>query len=66
MNETQVTLTLTAGQARRIIRALERSRRYWHMPEQLEGYENAVAISHDYRELANEVRDQIKAQDVAP
>lgn len=66
MNETQVTLTLTAGQARRIIRALERSRRYWHTPEKLEECENAIEISHSFRELANEVRSQIKAQDVKP
>ena len=66
MNETQVTLTLTAEQARKIIRALERSRRYWHTPEKLEECENAVSISRSYRDLANEVRSQIKAQDVTP
>lgn len=62
----EITLNVTAEEARRIVRALERSRIYWRGTEMIERYEGAVRISHKYRDLARDVREKIKEQEAEP
>lgn len=62
----EITLNLTAEEARKIIRSLERSRLHWSSAEMIQKVENATRISHSYRDLAKNVREQIKEQGVEP
>ena len=62
----EITLNVTESEAKRIIRALERSRCYWSSPEMILKYDTAIRISFDYRDLAKKVIDQVKEQVVEP
>ena len=62
----EITLNLTAEEARKIIRSLERSRLHWSSAEMIRDHENTKRISNSYRDLAKNVREQIKEQGVEP